>query len=242
MKRFFASQQFLMAYSGVLTAALVVTALSGFRFHPNTRQKFEEIDVQRVNLVEPDGTVRMIISNRSLAPGIIIKGKEYPHPNRKAAGMTFYNDEGTENGGLIFGGEKGKDGKESSYGHLSFDRYDQDQVFALDAQQDGSARSVGLRLIDQPEYPISDLLALMERTKDLPSEHREAEIDKFLRAKGTAHRRLSMYRTESGAVELKMKDSQERDRLVLEVGADGAPALRLLDDQGKVIGQLPAAN
>ncbi|MGO9401874.1 MAG: hypothetical protein ACLPVW_00225 [Terriglobales bacterium] len=81
----------------------------------------------------------------------------------------------------------------------------------------------------------------MEQSNDLPSVQRDAEIDKFLRTRGTGQQRLSIYRTDSGAVELKMKDSQGRDRLVLEVGKDGAPALRLLDDQDKVIGQLPAA-
>ncbi|MGO9401875.1 MAG: hypothetical protein ACLPVW_00230 [Terriglobales bacterium] len=101
MKRLLGSERFLMVYSGVLTVVLVVTVLCGFCILSKTSLKFKEIDVQRLNLVEPDGTVRMIISNRSQAPGIIIKGKEYPHPNRKTAGMTFYNDEGTENGGLI---------------------------------------------------------------------------------------------------------------------------------------------
>jgi len=242
MHRFLGGQRFLMIYSGVLTAVFAITSLSGFRSTSiMTRQQFEQIDVQRINVVEPDGTLRLVISNRSLAPGIFIKGKEYPHPNRKTAGMIFYNDEGTENGGLVFGGEKSKDGKESSYGHLSFDSYERDQVFAVDAQQDGDGRSAGLRLIDQPEYSIVDLIALMDRTKDLPRQQRESEINKFFQARGTAHQRLSMYRTDNGAVELKMKDRQDRDRLILEVGADGTPAVRLLDNHGKVIGQLPAA-
>ena len=50
----------------------------------------------------------MVISNKADFPGIIIKGKETPHPDRKTAGMLFFNDEGTENGGLIFGGSKDK--------------------------------------------------------------------------------------------------------------------------------------
>ena len=238
MRRFLTSQQFLMIYSGILTVVFAVTVLTAFRPAP-APQKFEQINVERINLVEPDGTLRLVISNKALAPGIILKGKEHPHPDRKTAGMIFFNDEGTENGGLIFGGERDKNGKQSSYGHLSFDRYEQDQVFTIDAEEDGGTNSAGIKLIDQPNYPIQDLLAVLDQTKEpVCRPARKAEVNKFLQAHGTAHQRLSLYRTSKGAVELKMKDTEGRDRLVLGVGADGAPTLQLLDEHGKVVGQL----
>jgi hypothetical protein len=109
-----------MVYSGILTVVFSITLFTAFT--QSGKQRFKELDVQRINLVEPDGTSRLVISNKALAPGIIIKGQEHPHPDRKTAGMIFFNDEGTENGGLIFGGEKGADGTERSSGHLSFDR------------------------------------------------------------------------------------------------------------------------
>jgi hypothetical protein len=90
-----------------------------------------ELDVKRINLLEPDGTLRLVISNRANFPGLIVKGKEYPH-DRQTAGMLFFDDEGTENGGLIFGGSKDKDGKVESWGHLSFDQYQGDQIMVLE--------------------------------------------------------------------------------------------------------------
>src|ERR1700729_3358606 len=66
--------------------------------------EFAEIDVQRINIREPDGTLRMTISNAATAPGLIFKGTEHPFPNRQAAGILFFNDEGSENGGLLFWG------------------------------------------------------------------------------------------------------------------------------------------
>src|SRR5215472_2091605 len=114
------TQRFLTIYSGVLTCVFAVTVLSGAA----TKSKptsFDEINVRRINFVDPNGTVRLILSNKTDAPGLIIRGKEYPHPDRKTAGVIFFDDEGTENGGLIFGGSKSKDGKVQSYGHLSFD-------------------------------------------------------------------------------------------------------------------------
>jgi len=52
------------------------------------------------------------LEQRPLAP-VIIKGKERPEMGeaRPKAGMLFYNDEGSENGGLIFGGMKNERGK-----------------------------------------------------------------------------------------------------------------------------------
>src|SRR6201996_7708431 len=118
MTKVFSSQRFLAVYSGILTIAFVVVVLAGFAESRQT-QAFDEITVHRINVVEPDGTLRMTLSNKADFPGIIIKGKETPHPNRSTAGMLFFNDEGTENGGLIFGGRKDASGKVTSYGHLS---------------------------------------------------------------------------------------------------------------------------
>ena len=117
-------------YGAISTLALVIIAVSGFTV---ARQKasFGTIDVQRINVVEPDGTLRMVISNKDRFPGAIVQGKEYPF-DRHTAGLLFFNDEGTENGGLIFGGQKSKDGTTLSYRHLSFDRYDQDQELNLE--------------------------------------------------------------------------------------------------------------
>ena len=145
-------------YGAVSTLAFVVVAVSGFTI---ARQKasFGTIDVQRINVVEPDGTVRMVISDKARFPGAIIGGKEYPF-NRHTAGMLFFNDEGTENGGLIFGGQKNNDGTVSSYGHLSFDRYDQDQELNLEYLQDGSGQSTKLAFLDQPHWPITNALEL----------------------------------------------------------------------------------
>lgn len=81
-------QRFLTIYAGVLTVVFAATVLSGFALAPK-KLSLDELDVQRINVREPDGTLRLVISDAATAPGIIIKGKEYPHPNRKTAGMIF---------------------------------------------------------------------------------------------------------------------------------------------------------
>jgi hypothetical protein len=108
-----------MAASASLIAA--VTLLTGAKAPP---AKFEEIDVGRINIREPDGKLRMVISNREQFPGEPWKGGEKPRPDRRTmAGMLFINDEGTENGGLIQKGFVDADGKVNAGVSLTFDRF-----------------------------------------------------------------------------------------------------------------------
>lgn len=236
------NQRFLTIYSGVLTAVFAITVLSGAVDAPK-KFSVEQLDVQRINLREPDGTLRLVISNTDKAPGIYIKNKEYPHPNRKTAGMIFLNDEGTENGGLIFGGEKSPDGTKQTYGHLSFDAYEQDQILTLDASQDGETRSSRFTLIDQPTFPILELVQLLDQIKNLPPEEQARRIEAFYASHGGKPKtRLTMGRGQDGTVGLGINDAQGRPRIVLMVAGDGKPMVRTLDESGKVTGELPAAH
>ena len=219
--------RFIAFYAGVVTSALGFLLLSGFR-PQKPATTFDEIDVQRINVIEPDGTLRIVISNKAAFPGAIIRGKEYPHPERKTAGMLFFNDEGTENGGLIFGGSKDKEGRVESYGHLSFDQYEQDQVFTIDAGEEQGKRTSAIAIWDRPDYPIPDLLGT-------PEEKRRA----FVASHPKAQPRAYFGRSDDRSVALKLKDQQGRDRVVIRVDADGTPVIQLLDENGRIVGRLP---
>jgi hypothetical protein len=234
-------QRFLVVYSGALTAVFVAVIFLGAKQAVSRKEAFNEIDVQRINIVEPDGTVRMIISDTARAPGAIFRGKEYPHPDgRKVAGMIFYNDEGTENGGLIWGGNKGKDGKVSSHGHLSFDNYEQDQVMVIEGNQDEEGKSSFIRIMDQPDYSLEPLMQLIEKNRDLTKEQQQAALANFLKSRPQPQSRLFLGRKADRSVALILKDPEGRDRIVLKVGADGTPSLQFLDASGKVLNEMPA--
>jgi hypothetical protein len=68
--------QILLAYSCVLSTVFGIVLVSGAA--PFRTKTFDEIQVHRINVVEPDGTLRMVISNRARLPGVIVKGKEQP--------------------------------------------------------------------------------------------------------------------------------------------------------------------
>ncbi|MFK2876638.1 hypothetical protein [Rhodanobacter hydrolyticus] len=230
-------QRFLTIYAGVLTVVFAATVLSGFALAPR-KLSLDELDVHRINVREPDGTLRLVISDAATEPGIIIKGKEYPHPSRKAAGMIFYNDEGTENGGLIFGGEKDKDGTKESHGHLSFDAYEQDQTMALDSHQEKDGRYTKLQFNDYPDYSILDEIQLMDSIKSLPSDQQQTRMKAFFAEHGGPTKRMALGRDTDGSVQLAMDDLQGHPRIVMKVAKDGSPSLQMLDANGKVTGEL----
>ena len=104
---------------------------------PPVAAHFDEITVGRINVEEPDGTRRLVISNRAQFPGHFLQGKETPRPDRKAcAGMLFINDEGTEDGGLIFNGGEAPGGHIGAGLSLTFDRFRQDQSLQLTHDDD----------------------------------------------------------------------------------------------------------
>jgi hypothetical protein len=57
-------------------------------------KRFTEIDVERSIVVEPDGSYRMVISNRPRSIGPIYKGKPFGYPGGGRPGIIFFNDEG----------------------------------------------------------------------------------------------------------------------------------------------------
>ncbi len=142
-------QQVLVTYSAVLSTTFAVVLLMGAK--PHRGQAFDEIQVHRIKIVEPDGTLRMVISDRDRLPGVIVKGKESPKVDRPGAGMLFYNNEGTENGGLVFGGHRNEKGEiVDSGGSLSFDKYGQgSQIVQLAGVDDKDNQFAGLAVNDE---------------------------------------------------------------------------------------------
>jgi hypothetical protein len=221
----------LKGYALLTTLLLGGLALSAFRRSP-ARQKFTEIDVERINVVEPDGNLRMVISNRPRSIGPIYKGKPFGYHGGGRPGIIFFNDEGTENGGLIFGGQKGKDGKVSSYGHLSFDQYEQDQVVTLDQSEYDGHRAAGLGINDYPSESMDiEMLSKLEGMPDGPE--KKAAIAKLV-ASGAGGTHRAFFGKKEGASLLALQDAKGKPRLILKVSPEGEATIQFLDADGKV--------
>jgi len=135
--------RFFKRYAFASTTIIVVMAASAFVRQPQ-KQKFGEIDVERINIVEPDGKLRLVISNRPRSIGPIYKGKPFAYAGGNRPGIIFFNDEGTENGGLTFTGTRGADGRYRASTHMSFDQFNQDQILNFDYREENGRRLTGI--------------------------------------------------------------------------------------------------
>lgn len=214
------------AASAALRRAEQIAAAAGLPGNTDTNT----VTAQRIDIVEPDGTPRLIITSAARLPGGIARGEEFPHPGRTdLAGVLFFNDEGTETGGLLFAGKEGEGGA-----HLSFDNYEQDQVIVLDSHDAGpDARTVQLEFWDRPNWSMYDVVAA-EAAGDPDA------FDKAIAEEGGATRRLRLAREQDTSIGLTMSDSQGRARIVLKVSDDDA-YVRVLDADGDTVAQLPSA-
>lgn len=240
LKRIAQHPLFLVTYSASLTVAFAVMLWLGVLRPVHADSKtvdFDRIRVHRIDVVEPDGTPRLIIADRAEYPGSFFHGREIARPDRTdSAGMLFINDEGTEDGGLIYGGAT-RDGKPSSFSHLSFDQYEQDQTVVLGTSlsEDGT-RTAGITLNDAPGQPITpELYGEAERIKAMPHGPERARAwAEFMKKYPALHQRASLERADDGSVGLSLRDKDGHERLRITVTADGEPAIQLLDAKGAV--------
>ncbi len=218
------------AYAAVATLAVAWLALGGVAPDPG---RFKTIDVERINIREPDGTLRLAIASHARMPGIVIGKTEYPHPNRPDAGMIFYNNEGAENGGLVFDGGL-KDGKPTNGGSLTFDRWHQDQTIQLTSTEDGARRQAALIVNDRPDGPMDfAAAAAIVAMPEGPTRDAAARAGNFV-----AKQRAYLGRQRDGASALVLRDAAGRPRLRLQVAADGTSGIDFLDADGRVTRQV----
>lgn len=254
MTRLLSATRFLVAYSAAVTAAFAFTVFFGVTRGAFVRpaqaamQKdwrhadFDQLTVHRINIVEPDGTPRLILADKAEYPGSFYHGKEIARSDRTdSAGMLFINEEGTENGGILFGGYKSRDGSVHSWGHLSFDEYDQDQFMDLDASQDDFARSSQIAIVDNPGYPLTPaLITEFARVKAMPhGPDREKAWAALMAKYPSGVERAYLGRNRENQSSLELSDPQGHIRILLRVAADGTPSMQFLDTNGKITRQWP---
>ena len=236
--------RFLRASTLVSTTALLVLGLAAFtRAGQPAKQRFTEIDVERINVVEPDGKLRMVISNRPRSIGPIYKGKPFGYPGGTRPGIIFFNDEGTENGGLTFNGRRNPDGKFQSSLGMSGDQYNQDQVLYLQYNDQNGQRRMGFTVADRADVDIYDLVAERDSIMKMPEGPARTEA---LRKWGEPRngqplfaQRVYVGRDVAKSALVNLSDRSGKSRIRLVVDSLGRASLDFLDESGKVTYSLP---
>jgi hypothetical protein len=228
----------LKAYALAVTLLLGVFTLAGFS-QGNQKNKFAEIDVERINIFETDGKLKMVISNSDRQHPGIIDGKTLSR--KRPAGMLFFNEKGDECGGLSFNGDQ-KDGKANAGALLAFDRFLQDQTVAIQYGESNGQYSAGLRVWDRPDTSLGevvDKLQVIQKMADGPEKTQAMQKLRETSGAGAAQR-VFVGKTREKAAALTLSDPQGRPRAQLIVDAQGAARLEFLDEKGVVIQSIPA--
>ena len=232
----------LKAYAVVTTLLLGTLSVAAFR-QAAQKTKFIEIDVERINVVEPDGKLRMVISNRPRSIGPIYRGKPFGRPGGDRPGIIFFNDEGTENGGLTFSGRVREDSGYASSVGMSFDQFNQDETLTLRYSDENGRKTTGITIIERDNRDIYDLIMQRDSINKLAdSAARTAALQRLMGPRnGVPLRATRVYlgRDLSKSAVLNLSDPNGKPRLRLRVDSLGNASLEFLDENGAVTSKLP---
>lgn len=219
------------------TMGIVIVGLTAFR-QTSAPTRFDEIDVQRINIREPDGKLRMVLSDKARSTGPIAYGKPFGYPGGTRPGIIFFNDEETEDGGLVFQG-KTENGKYAAGAQLSFDQYNHDQVMTLAYADRNGDRRVGLEMSDRIGPMVNERVSQLDsinRLQDGPAKD-SARRALFAPINGVPQfaPRVFVGRRDNGNAALVLMDGKGRPRLRLIVDSLGSARIEFLNDSSRVV-------
>ena len=230
----------LKMYALVTTALIAIVWFAGFT--QKEKQQFEEIDVQRINIVEKDGKPRLILANKALAPDLIIKGKAQQRATgRNSPGIIFFNDDGTESGALMSVSTRGENGNYTATSRLVFDQFESDEMMALQYIDESGKRYAGLTVLDRPEIQITpEITAKVHAMWKLPQGPEKNKALNELDSLGVFEsERVFIGKTQRKSATVNLSDRKGNTRIRLWVDSLGTPRLDFLDQKGQLTYRLP---
>jgi len=223
--------------SSVVFATVILAGFAQQAQEKSQKQKFGEIDVERMNVVEKGGKLDLVISNADRMPPAIVNGKVLGS-GRRSPGMLFYNGRGDEDGGLGFGSETNPDGTYSADGQIMFDQYNNDQIVGILYNDKNGKRTAGLRVWDRGDVPLDQVI---EKLNALKGAERDTEYKKMLEAGQIGAGRVFVGKLPDKSAQLVLSDAKGKPRLTVSVDADGNPKINFLDEKGNPTYSLPPA-
>lgn len=221
--------RFLKIYAVILTLAFVALFTLSFTNKEKVENKsFKEITAQRINIVGPQGKLRMVISNSDMQSPGRMNGKKLPDRQRHQ-GMIFFNEEGDEVGGLIFG-NRGL--------VLSVDKYKQDQIMQLQYMENKSGKArYGLQFWDREgKLNVVERRQARDSLKKLHySRKKMAKILTQMNGQALAPHRMFVGKLATGAVGLFIRDKEGHKRIMLGVANNNQVYFKVFDSTGKEV-------
>lgn len=168
-----------------------------------------QLDVERINIVDADGKVRLVIANQERFPDPVVRGKTIERSIRQTSGMVFYDRQGNEAGGLAT--STGPKGHVLGALILDYGVQPTDGIGLMKTESpDGKSYSAGLVVADRLPY--------------MPGEIRTSE--------GVSRIWVG---NQSQNASMELSDTKGNTRIRIAVGRDDVPRFEVLDAQGNVV-------
>lgn len=166
-------------------------------------QKFDELTVERLNIVDANGKPRLVLANAERLPPPILKGKSFKRAVNPA-GIIFFDAEGDEVGGLAL-----TDLNPGRVSALAFDYANADAMaLVTHISQDGKDATAGLVINGRPDESLD------------PGSAARVGV-----------RRIEL-KNHNEVAELVLMDTKGRPRMRLYVDKNDQPAIEMLDEKG----------
>lgn len=194
--------------------------------------KSKELNVERINIREADGTIKMVLSNKSRQHPGRMNGKDNQAREREA-GLIFFNTDGDECGGLVYDNDRKSAGMA-----YSIDKFRDDQIMQLQYMEDtrNKKRKYGLQFwtygkedaFGERGERYQALLKLKSR-QDRDSALKKMENEGLL-----ATDRMFIGKTFRDELGLFISDERGRPRIRIYVTKDNRAVMETIDESGKV--------
>lgn len=214
--------------------------------YPFISQRVRTLDVETINIREKDGTLKAVLSDS--AGFTAMGGDRAKQPGGVPfSGLMFYNQEGDEEGGLVYSGKALTGGGQDADVTLTFDQYRQDQNVYLHHEEHKDPHSQmiddGLTIISRPDHTaVKEEYAIYAKLAQLPVNQQEA-----LRLKSLQEGKIRTQRvfvgnrrgTKDGHdyddAGIFIKNRWGREAIKLYVDYDNKPHLEVYDALGKSV-------
>lgn len=198
----------LKLYAISSTLAVIIFIFSGFQ-STRTSQTFDEIDVQRINIVDSQGRRVLVLSNKEKFPLPVIAGKEYPR-SINPSGMVFYDETGTECGGIAVATTP-----KARRTAIIFDY--------------SNTEAIGFSVYETKDGKYGAGFAIQDRNP----------LDSDIMKVGTEGTNRISIENDNKNAEISLSDTKGNKRIRLLVDSTDAAIIQILDEKGKVISSWP---
>jgi hypothetical protein len=218
----------LKVYAALTTLLTGIFVLTAFTLQ-SRKQNFEEITAKRIVIVDSNGKSRVLM-------GADLKGANL-------GGLLFFNEEGTEAGGLLYNGKRDGHGNIDAGALLTMDLFKSDEVIRLGYDHTGDQKRQGLVISDRPDALSPQAEELLKALGTaLQSAKSEAERQALRRdylsrmpAREIVARRLFAGRDVEGSSLVTLSDPDGKPRLRFQVDKLGRASITFLDQSGRAV-------